>query len=209
MRQRLVEELEKKGITDERVLSAISVVPRHFFLDPAFDEWAYQDNAFPIGHEQTISQPYTVAYQTQLLEVKKKDRILEIGTGSGYQAAILATMGARVYTIERQEGLFKKTTRLLEELGFKNIRTFFGDGYQGLSRHAPYDKILVTCGATEVPPALKEQLKPGGLFVIPVGKGKIQKMIRLRRINEIEFEKEEFADFRFVPFLKGTEKDKK
>jgi protein-L-isoaspartate(D-aspartate) O-methyltransferase len=209
MRQRLVEELEEKGISDERVLSAISVVPRHFFLDPAFDKWAYQDNAFPIGHKQTISQPYTVAYQSQLLEVEEKDKSLEIGTGSGYQAAILATMGARVYSIERQEELYRQASRRLQELGFKNIRTYFGDGYKGLPRQAPFHKIIVTCGAPDIPPALKEQLKPGGLMVIPVGEGKVQKMIRLRRINEIEYEREEFARFRFVPFLKGVEKGKK
>lgn len=208
MRKRLVEELRHKGISDERVLAAIGLVPRHSFFDPAFDEWAYQDNAFPISCDQTISQPYTVAYQTQLLQVKKSDRILEIGTGSGYQAAILAVMGARVYTIERFEKLYQAATNLLNSLGYKNIRTFFGDGYKGLPAYAPFEKILVTCGATSIPKALQEQLTTGGKLVIPVGKADTQQMLRITRLSDYEFQTETFADFRFVPFLTGVEKDR-
>ncbi len=207
LREQLVSELKEKGIPDERVLAAIEVVPRHFFLDKAFDKWAYVDKAFPIGNDQTISQPYTVAYQTTLLEVQKKDKILEVGTGSGYQAAILAVMGAMVYTVERQEALFRKASKLLDQMGFRNIRTFWRDGFKGLPEFAPFDKIIVTAGAPEVPEALKKQLKVGGLLVIPVGEN-IQKMLTLRRLGEEDYEETILDSFRFVPLLKGVKADR-
>ena len=205
MRKKLVEELRSKGIPDERVLSAIQALPRHYFLDKAFEEWAYQDKPFPIGNDQTISQPFTVAFQTCLLEVKKREKIMEIGTGSGYQAGILALLGARVYTIERQEMLHLRTKKLLKTLNLGNIRCFYRDGFKGLPEHAPFDKIIVTAGATHIPEALTYQLKIGGLMVIPVGK-KTQKMIRLERVSEEKFEETMHGNFRFVPFLKGVNK---
>ncbi|MCB0520350.1 MAG: protein-L-isoaspartate(D-aspartate) O-methyltransferase [Lewinellaceae bacterium] len=204
LRRKLVESLREKGITEEKVLAAMDVLPRHFFLDSAFAELAYQDKALPIECEQTISQPYTVAFQTQLLEIKKRDKVLEIGTGSGYQAAVLGTMGARVFTVERQENLFHKTRKLLADMGFQNIRCYFRDGSKGLAEFAPYDKILVTAGADEVPQALLEQLKVGGMLVIPVGR-RAQKMKRIIRKTEMEYMEEDWGDFRFVPFVKGTE----
>lgn len=204
LRRKLVESLQRKGITDERVLAAMDVVPRHFFLDSAFADLAYQDQALPIECEQTISQPYTVAFQTQLLEVKKRDKVLEIGTGSGYQAAILGAMGARVFTVERQENLFNKTRKFLTSMGFKNVRCYFRDGTNGLPEFAPYDKIIATAGAAKVPEALLRQLKIGGILVIPVGK-KLQKMKRIIRKSETEYSEENRGDFRFVPFLKGTQ----
>ncbi|MCR9287316.1 MAG: protein-L-isoaspartate(D-aspartate) O-methyltransferase [Bacteroidetes bacterium] len=205
LRNKLVQSLRKKGITDERILSVMNQIPRHFFLEKAFEEQAYKDQAFPIGCEQTISQPYTVAFQTQLLEVKKREKILEIGTGSGYQAAVLASLGARVFTIERQEALYKKTKQLLDDLGFSGIRMYFKDGYLGLPEFAPFDKILVTAGAPEVPEKLLKQLKIGGVLVVPVGV-KIQRMLRIIRLSEDEFKQEEWGDFRFVPFLSGIQK---
>ncbi|MBI5916481.1 MAG: protein-L-isoaspartate(D-aspartate) O-methyltransferase [Bacteroidetes bacterium] len=204
LRQKLVASLRKKGITDERALAAMDVVPRHFFLDSAFADLAYDDKALPIEREQTISQPYTVAFQTQLLEVKKRDRILEIGTGSGYQAAILGTMGARVFTVERQEQLYHQAKKLLAEMNFSNIRCYFRDGTKGLPEFAPYDKILVTAGATEVPQALLDQLKIGGWLVIPLGR-RSQKMMRIIKKTENEYVEEDWGDFRFVPFIGGTE----
>jgi len=205
LRRQLVEELRTKGIQDERILNAFEQVPRHFFLDKAFEEWAYQDKAFPIGNDQTISQPYTVAFQTSLLEVEEREKVLEIGTGSGYQAAILATLGARVFTIERQEALYKEAQELLQQLNFGNVRCYFRDGTNGLPEHAPFDKILVTAGADTIPKPLKEQLAIGGMLVIPVGK-KVQKMVRLTRLSEDKFKRETFGDFRFVPFKEGTNK---
>ncbi|MFQ5446159.1 MAG: protein-L-isoaspartate(D-aspartate) O-methyltransferase [Saprospiraceae bacterium] len=204
LRRKLVESLQRKGITDEKVLAAMDVVPRHFFLDSAFADLAYQDQALPIECEQTITQPYTVAFQTQLLEVKKRDKVLEIGTGSGYQAAILGTMGARVFTIERQENLFHKTRKHLADMGFKNVRCYYRDGSKGLPEFAPFDKIIATAGAANVPQALLEQLNIGGILVIPVGK-KLQKMKRIIRKSETEYAEEDWGDFRFVPFLKGTQ----
>lgn len=182
----------------------MEVVPRHFFLDSAFADMAYQDKALPIDCEQTISQPYTVAYQTQLLEVKKRERILEIGTGSGYQAAILGALGARVFTVERQEGLFHAARKLLKEMDFGNVRCYFRDGGKGLPEFAPFDKILVTAGAVAVPQALLEQLSIGGMLVIPIGK-KVQKMKRYIRNSETEYKEEDWGNFRFVPFVEGTE----
>ena len=208
LRRQLLEDLHSRGIKDEKVLEAMNTLPRHFFLDKAFEEWAYIDKAFPIGNEQTISQPYTVAYQTILLDVHKRDNILEIGTGSGYQAAILSLLGARVYTLERQEVLYKRTKAFLRQLGFSSIRIYFRDGYLGLPEFAPYDKILVTAGATEIPEALRKQLKIGGMMVIPVGSNpNRQVMFRITRLSETEFKDEPLEDCRFVPFLKGVNKN--
>jgi protein-L-isoaspartate(D-aspartate) O-methyltransferase len=203
LRKKLVATIREKGITDERILAAIGKIPRHFFLDRAFEDWAYKDAAFPIGNEQTISQPYTVAYQTELLQIQPKDRVLEIGTGSGYQAAVLAEMGVKVYSIERQKALFEKTSKLLTKMGYGRIRLFLKDGMEGLERFAPFDKILVTAGATAIPDALKDQLAIGGHLVIPVGKQDGQTMFRITRINEHTFKTEKFDFFRFVPLLKG------
>jgi len=206
LRKKLIQTIQSKGIKDERVLSAMNVIPRHFFLEKAFEEKAYEDKPFPIGNEQTISQPFTVAYQTSLLEIKKREKILEIGTGSGYQAAVIAVLGGRVHTIERQEALFHRTNNFFQEINFGNIRTYFKDGYKGLPEFAPFDKIIVTAGATEIPQALKDQLKVGGMMVIPVGDDKGQKMLRLTKVSQEEYLKEEFANFRFVPFLGGVNK---
>lgn len=202
MRMKLVDSLKKKGISDKKVIKAIAEIPRHFFLDKAFEEWAYKDVPFPIESDQTISQPYTVAFQSSLLEVKAGDKILEIGTGSGYQASVLYHMGAKVYSIERQSKLYEITRKFLPSIGFGNIRLLLGDGYMGSERFAPFDKILVTAGANYVPNALVQQLKIGGMLVIPVG-DKVQKMLRLTKVSETEMKTEEFGDFRFVPFLKG------
>jgi len=205
MRRRLIDTLRRKGITDERVLAAMGIIPRHFFLDKAFEEHAYEDKAFPIGNEQTISQPYTVAFQSQLLDVKKREKILEIGTGSGYQATILGSLGARVYTVERQEALYLKTKELLKIFQMRNIRCYLRDGTKGLPEFAPFDKIIVTAGAAEVPEALRLQMKIGGILVIPVGE-KEQIMYRIRRVSEHEWVEEGRGDFRFVPFLGGINK---
>lgn len=203
MRRQLIDELRQKGIRDERVLGAMNTLPRHFFLDNAFEEWAYQDQPFPIAAGQTISQPYTVAYMTELLEARKRDKVLEIGTGSGYQAAILAMLGARVFSIERQKELYEAAKILLEQLGFSRIRLFFRDGYKGLPEFAPFDRIIVTAGAPYIPEPLKQQLKIGGILVIPVGED-VQTMFRITRRSETEFEEEKKGSFRFVPFLGGT-----
>jgi protein-L-isoaspartate(D-aspartate) O-methyltransferase len=208
LRRQLIEEIKAKGIKDERVLDAMSILPRHFFLEKAFEEHAYADKAFPIGNDQTISQPYTVAYMTSLLEVKKGDKILEIGTGSGYQAAILSILGARVYTVERQEELYKKTKTLLKALNFNTLRCFFGDGSEGLQDFAPYDKIIVTAGAPVIPDALKEQLAIDGILVIPLGENDGQRMHYIKRINDVEYESKALDKFRFVPFLSGLNKMK-
>jgi len=206
LRKKLIAALKEKGIKDQLVLTAMLAIPRHFFLEKAFEEWAYQDKAFPIGNKQTISQPFTVAYQSQLLAVKKRDKILEIGTGSGYQAAVLAMMGARVYSVERQELLHQRATLLLNKMGLKGIRTYFRDGGNGLPEFAPFEKIIVTAGSKEVPLQLKEQLAIGGHLVIPVGDDQSQRMYRVTRIAEEEFKEEVFDHFRFVPFLKGVNK---
>lgn len=207
MRKKLIEELRRKGIKHEPTLAAMAKLPRHFFLDNAFEEWAYVDKAFPIGHDQTISQPYTVAIQTILLDVNQRDRVLEVGTGSGYQAAILGLLGGRVFTIERQEPLFYKTKALLEELRAGNIRCFLKDGYLGLPEFAPFDRIIVTAGAPEIPPELVAQLKVGGIMVIPVG-SEGQTMIRITKIDEKKVKTEEFGAFKFVPMLKGINHNK-
>lgn len=203
MRRKLIAEIKQKGIKNEQVLKAMEELPRHFFLDKAFEEKAYEDKAFPIGNEQTISQPYTVAYQSSLLDVKKREKVMEVGTGSGYQAAVLALLGGRVYTIERQKDLYVKTGKLLKKMGFNSVRLFYRDGYLGLPEFAPFDKILVTAGAVEIPQKLLLQLKIGGRMVIPVGK-EVQKMYRITRIAENDFEEEIFDNFKFVPFLGGV-----
>lgn len=201
MRGQLVKILQSKGIRNEQILAAIVKIPRHFFLrDSALIEHAYEDKAFPIGEGQTISQPYTVAFQSELLQVKPGDKVLEIGTGSGYQAIVLLEMGAQLYTIEYQKKLYERTRVFLPQLGYK-AQFFQGDGSMGLSRFAPYDKIIVTAGAPAVPTALIDQLKVGGKLVIPVGNAKTQKMLRLTKVDESKIKKEEFTDFRFVPLL--------
>ncbi len=199
-RKQLVHHLEKRGIQDKNVLKAIGKVPRHFFFDETFWNQAYRDIAFPIGDGQTISQPYTVAYQSELLHVKKGDRILEIGTGSGYQTCILLELGAEVFTIERQETLYKRTIMVLPYMGYKP-HFFLGDGSKGIPDHAPYDKIIVTAGAPFVPEIMLRQLKLGGLLVIPVGDEKLQKMVTILRVGENEFERIELDTFRFVPLV--------
>lgn len=200
LRNQLVKLLQEKGITDKNVLKAISTIPRHLFLNSSFEDYAYQDKAFPIGAGQTISQPYTVAFQSQLLEIKKGDKILEIGTGSGYQTAVLYLMGAKVYSVERQNELFKQTSALLPKLGIRPKHLSFGDGYKGLPNHAPFDSIIVTAGAPTIPKPLMAQLKIGGKLIIPVG-DENQIMIKLIRKNETQFEKYELGDFKFVPLL--------
>ena len=202
MRRNLVKILIDKGIKDKGVLEAIQAVPRHYFFEMAFLEHAYQDKAFPIGEGQTISQPYTVAIQTELLEVKPGDKILEIGTGSGYQTAVLCLLGAIVYTVERQNKLFKNASRELPKLGYHPKKMVFGDGYKGLPEAAPFDGIIVTAGAPVIPQPLMAQLKIGGRLVIPVGE-KDQIMTLLIRKNETQFEKHEFGDFKFVPLLEN------
>ncbi len=205
LRQQLVNEIIKKGIKDTRIIDAIGKIPRHLFMDSAFVNFAYVDKAFPIGSGQTISQPYTVAFQTELLELKKGDKILEIGTGSGYQTAVLIELGAKVFTIERQRELFLKVQRFLPKLGY-NPQFFYGDGYLGKPTYGPFDKILITAGAPEIPQALLSQLKIGGCMVIPLGE-KEQTMQRITKVGEDDFLNEDFGTFAFVPLLKGTAND--
>ena len=202
LRKQLVKTLQSKGINDELVLKVIGQIPRHLFFESTFDEWAYQDKAFPIACEQTISQPYTVAFQTSLLAVKKRQKVLEIGTGSGYQACVLALMGGRVFTIERHQPLYIQSKKIFQQLSLDRIRSYYGDGYKGLGEMAPFDRILVTAAAPEVPQALKDQLKIGGILVIPVGKEE-QRMLKITRLNETDWQEEDHGTFKFVPFLKG------
>lgn len=199
-RKKLVATLKEKGISDRRVLEAIGKVPRHFFFDETFWVQAYKDIAFPIGDGQTISQPYTVAYQTELLHIERGDKVLEIGTGSGYQTCILLELGATVYTIERQANLYNRTRQVLPYMGYQ-AHFFLGDGSKGISAHAPYDKILVTAGAPFVPEILLMQLQIGGVLVIPVGNEKEQKMLTVIRVGEQDFERIELDTFRFVPLV--------
>lgn len=206
-RKKLIEYLrEKIGITDEKVLEAINAVPRHLFLESIFEDMAYEDRAFPIAAHQTISHPSTVAEQTELLEVEEKEKILEIGTGSGYQAAVLVAMHAQVYTVERQKDLFDFSQRKLRELNLRPKFQSFGDGFAGLPTFAPFDKIIVTCGAEVLPTELLKQLKVGGKMVIPLGKTEEQMLMRFTKISEREFEKEEFGLYKFVPMLGNTNK---
>lgn len=203
LRKKLVDTVRAKGITNEDVLAAIGRIPRHFFLDSAFDEVAYEDRAFPIGEGQTISQPYTVAYQTQLLDLKRFEKVLEIGTGSAYQAVVLAEMGVQVYTIERQKKLFdnNKNFSLLKK--YPSIKCFYGDGYEGLPTFAPFDKVLITAAAPDIPPKLVEQLSSGGMMVLPVGAGDVQRMMRLTKLESGAIKEEVFDNFSFVPMIEG------
>lgn len=203
LRKKLVEEVHRKGIRSEKVLAALEKVPRHLFMETGFVEFAYKDQAFPIAAGQTISQPYTVAFQTELLDVQEGDKVLEIGTGSGYQAAILIEMGARVFTVERQKELYLKVQSFLPQLGYRP-RFFYGDGTEGLPSFAPFDKILITAAADSIPPALKEQLKTGGILVAPVGDATSQEMIRLMKTESGEFETTTHGYFVFVPMIRGT-----
>lgn len=205
LRKKLIDVLRDKGITDNDVLAAMNNIPRHFFLDSAFDEIAYEDRAFPISEGQTISQPYTVAYQTQLLQVKPFDKILEIGTGSIYQATVLAEMGAKVFTIERQKVLFEKTRNYIFKTKYPNLKFFFGDGYEGLPTYAPFDKVIITAAAPFIPPKLIEQLKVGGKMVIPVNEGAQQRMLRIIKNSDGSFSEEAFENFSFVPMLTGKQ----
>lgn len=200
LRQQLVNILKNKGINNEAVLNAIGKIPRHLFMDSGFLDHAYQDKAFPIAADQTISQPYTVAFQSELLQVKKGDKVLEIGTGSGYQTAVLCELGAKVFSIERQQELFKKTSKFLPKLGYRSKKLIFGDGYKGLVEEAPFESIIVTAGAPFVPKPLLSQLKIGGRLVIPVGED-VQVMTLFIRKGQKEFEQHEFGEFRFVPLL--------
>ena len=207
MRRSLVEELKNKGISDENVLNAINAVPRHVFLDSSFLEFAYQDKAFPIGSGQTISQPFTVAFQSSLLEIKKNMKVLEIGTGSGYQACVLAEMGAKVFSIERQRKLYTKTKAFLAEFPYR-IKMFLGDGNKGLPTYGPFDRIIITAAAPEIPQTLVDQLKVGGMMVIPLCENEThQTMLRLTKQEDGSLKREEYGNFRFVPMLKGVGTD--
>nr|WP_319399342.1 protein-L-isoaspartate(D-aspartate) O-methyltransferase [uncultured Carboxylicivirga sp.] len=202
MRQRLVQELIRKNITDRNVLEAIGMVPRHLFLESSFVSFAYQDKAFPIAAGQTISQPYTVALQSQLLNITPGEKVLEVGTGSGYQAAVLIQMGVSLYSIERQKELYTRSTKLLKQMGYSG-RFFLGDGYEGLPSFAPFDKVIITAGAPFIPDKLLLQMKIGGVMVIPIGDQK-QMMTRITRLGEDDFEQEQIGECAFVPMLKGT-----
>jgi len=203
LRKKLVEGIRSKGIADEKLLTAIGNIPRHYFLDSAFDEVAYEDRAFPIGEGQTISQPYTVAYQTQLLEVKPFEKILEVGTGSAYQACVLAELGVQVFTIERQKNLFDANKNFNYLKKYHNIKFFYGDGYEGLPTFAPFDKVIITAAAPDIPQKLIEQLKPGGMMVIPVGGGDVQQMKRITKLESGAIKEEVFDHFSFVPMVEG------
>ena len=208
LRKQLVDTLRTKGISDEAVLAAIGEVPRHIFLDSSFVELAYQDQAFPIGSGQTISQPHTVAFQTQLLQIEKGMKVLEIGTGSGYQACVLAAMGAKVFSIERQRNLYFKTKEILEQLPFR-VKTFLGDGFEGLPTYAPFDRVIITAGAPDIPEALLAQMKTGAIMVIPMdnANGDGQTMLRITKLEDGTLKKEEFGGFKFVPMLKEIGND--
>jgi len=203
LRKKLTDGIRKKGISDERLLEAIARIPRHFFLDSAFDDVAYEDRAFPIGEGQTISQPYTVAYQTMLLQVKPFEKVLEIGTGSVYQACVLAELGAQVYTIERQKKLYDANKEFAYLRKYPNIKFFYGDGYEGLPTYAPFDKILITAAAPEIPPKLIDQLKVGGMMVLPLGAGEVQQMKRVTKLERGAIKEEVFDNFSFVPMVEG------
>ncbi len=202
LRKRLVEILKSKGISDEKVLNAILKIPRHIFMGKGFEKHAYKDSAFPIASNQTISQPYTVAFQTSLLDLKKTDKVLEVGTGSGYQAAVLSEIGVKLFTIERQRELYLSSKIILKNLGYSPY-SYYGDGYKGLPTYAPFDKILITAGAKKIPEKLLEQLKIGGVMVAPIGERSSQDMLRITKIDDLKFKKENFGKFVFVPMLKG------
>ena len=203
LRKKLVEIIRGKGIKDERILEAIGNIPRHLFMDSSFIKFSYKDQAFPIGEGQTISQPYTVAFQTELLEVESRHKVLEIGTGSGYQTAVLLELGASVYTIERQRKLYLKAQAILGDLGYKP-HFFYGDGYQGKETYGPFDRILVTAGAESVPESLIKQLRTGGILVVPVGGPRGQQMVRVIRTGDDDYTSTEHGSFAFVPLMKGT-----
>lgn len=207
LRKKLVDGLREKGIHDEQVLAAIENVPRHFFLDSALDNIAYEDRPFPIGEGQTISQPYTVAYQTELLKVQPMDKILEVGTGSMYQAVVLAEMGAQVYTVERQKALFDKLKNFKLKNKYPQLKAFYGDGFEGLPTYAPFDKVIITAAAPYIPPRLLDQLKTGGIMVVPVNEGDAQRMRRITKEEDGTFSEESFQMFSFVPMLKGVQKN--
>lgn len=204
LRKILIDSLRKKGIENEDVLSAMNKIPRHFFMAKGFEERAYQDNAFPIAADQTISQPYTVAFQTLLLDVKRGDKVLEIGTGSGYQAAVLLELEVKLFTIERHQVLFKSSQLLLKKLGYYPY-SYYGDGYKGLPTYAPFDKILVTAGASAIPENLLNQLKIGGIMVVPTGPRHTQDMLKIIKVSDNDYKTENHGKFIFVPMLKGKE----
>jgi len=208
MRQQLVQTLRAAGFKDERILSAINEVPRHVFLDSSFVEFAYSDQAFPIGSGQTISQPSTVAFQTYLLEVEKGMKVLEIGTGSGYQACVLSALGAKVFTIERQRNLYFKTKEVLEQLPYR-VKCFLGDGYEGLPNYQPFDRVIITAGAPTIPAKLIEQLKTGGMMVVPIDNPREegQTMMRITKMADGTLKQESYGDYKFVPMLTGTGND--
>ncbi len=203
LRKQLIETLKGKGITSQEVLNAINSIPRHYFLDSAFDKIAYEDRAFPIGEGQTISQPYTVAFQTQLLEVKRNEKVLEIGSGSLYQTTVLLELGAKVYTIERQKNLFEKHKHYYFKNKYLNIKFFYGDGFEGLPTYGPFDKILITAAAPFIPPKLIDQLRIGGMMVLPVDEGEQQRMLRITKLSDGSLQEESFHNFSFVPMLTG------
>ena len=203
MRKKMVELIREKGISDDNVLGAIMNVPRHYFLDSAFEKHAYEDRAFPIGEDQTISQPYTVAYQTQLLEVKPYEKVLEVGTGSAYQACVLAELKAKVFSIERQKKLFDRNKQFKFLATYPGLRMFFGDGFEGLPTFAPFDKIIITAAAPFIPNKLIAQLKIGGNMVIPVNEGDCQRMLRIKKMDDQSLVEEKFDEFSFVPMLEG------
>ena len=205
LRKKLMDLLREEGITDETVLAAMNNIPRHFFLDTALDNIAYENRAFDIGDEQTISHPYTVAYQSQLLQVKPADKILEIGTGSMYQASVLAELGAKVFTIERQKNLFEKTKKYTFKFKYPQLKFFYGDGFEGLPTYAPFDKVIITAAAPFIPPKLIQQWKVGGLMVIPLDEGESQRMLRLTKKEDGTFSEEAFDQFSFVPMLQGKQ----
>jgi protein-L-isoaspartate(D-aspartate) O-methyltransferase len=206
MRKGLVKTLENKGIKDRKVLEAINKIPRHWFMDSSFLEFAYQDKPFPIGSGQTISQPYTVARQTELLLVEKNMKVLEIGTGSGYQACVLGELGAKVYTVERQKKLYLKTKQFLQQFPYR-IKAFYDDGNKGLPAFAPFDRIIITAAAPEIPQNLLEQLKSGGILLLPLGVGDVQQMVRITKTGEGNLKTENFGNYRFVPMLKNKAND--
>jgi len=204
LRKRLIDSLRDKGIENEDVLSAMMNVPRHYFMAKGFEERAYQDSAFPIAADQTISQPYTVAFQTSLLEIKSGDKVLEVGTGSGYQAAVLLEAGTKLFTVERHKVLFKSSQLLLKQLGYFPY-SYYGDGYKGLPTYAPFDKILITAGASSIPETLLKQLKIGGIMVVPTGSRHSQDMLKIIKLSDDDYKIENHGKFVFVPMLKGKE----